>query len=157
MPSNHDIARDYKDLYRKTRVIGPEINKDMRDGLKAAGKIGARTAKLMIQSWPATGGMPSRAGGRKHRGLRTKIASQITVSVGARNVVIRQGTRGLTGRNSRDLPRDIDHGGWFHPVYGHGEVFQKGFPYFKAPIHAVQPLMEAEVSKVLDKIRRHLT
>jgi hypothetical protein len=156
MPA-HVNARDYKDLYRKTRVIGPEINRDMRDSLKEAGKIGARAAKLMIQSWPATGGMPSRAGGRKHRGLRAKLASQITVSVNSRNVVIRQGTLGLTGRNSRDLPRGIDHGGWFHPVYGHGEVFQEGFPYFKGPIHAVQPLMEAEVSKVLNKIRHHLT
>ncbi len=176
-------VREFKELARKARTAGPEIDKDMREGLKAAGKIGARTAKLMIHSWPVSGGISSRAGGRAHRGLRATLASQITVSVSSRNVTIRQGTRGLRGQNARDLPRDIDRGGWYHPVYGHlvhqsireraaharrrqsllaaiprnGKVFQTGFPYFKAPIHAVQPEMEAEVSKVLDKLKHHLT
>ena len=183
MPHEIDV-RDYKILYRKTKLAGPEIRKDMRARLKVAGRIGAVTARAKIREWPVQGGISAKAGGRAHRGLRARLASQITVSVGSRDVTIRQGRRGLTGNSAADLPRDIDRGGWYHPVYGHlihqslrerakvkalnkvgvrdlpvrqGKVLQTGWSYFKKPIAAKRPEMVAEVSKVLDDIGKLLT
>jgi hypothetical protein len=80
------------------------------------------------------------------------------VSASGKNVVIRQGARGLTGNSAADLPRDIDRGFWKHPVYGHRpDVTQYGFPYFKKEINSKRPEMVDEVSKVLDTIARLLT
>lgn len=183
MPQTVDV-RDFTALYRRTRLAGPQISKDLRKRLRVAGRIGADAAKLKIREWPVSGGISAKAGGRANRGLRARLASNIGVSVGARNVVIRQGARGLRGNSAADLPRDIDRGGWYHPVYGHllhqtvrerakvaglnragvrslpvrqGKVFQTGFPYFKKEISSKRPEMVAEVSKVLDGIERLLT
>ena len=157
MPQTVD-ARDYKELYRKTRVAPAEIRKDMRARLRTAGRIGAAAAKVKIREWPVQGGISAKAGGRLNRGLRARLASQISVSAGASNVTIRQGARGLRGNSAADLPRDIDRGAWKHPVYGHGPpVVQTGFPYFKREIASKRPEMVAEVSKVLDEVSRLLT
>jgi hypothetical protein len=183
MPQHVDV-RDYKELYRKTKVAPAAIRKDVRARLRTCGRIGANTAKVHIRAWPVQGGISAKAGGRMHRGLRARLASQISVSVGGSNVTIRQGRRGLTGNSAADLTRDIDRGGWYHPVYGHlihqsvsaraavrvknkigirslpvrqGKVFQEGWPYFKQPINAKRPEMIAEMSKTLDEIERLLT
>lgn len=156
MPATVDV-RDFKDLYRRTRELRPELNRELKKRLRGAGKIGADAARMKIRAWPVAGGISSKAGGRLHRGLRARLSSQIRVSAGGKNVVIRQGRRGLTGENAADLPRDIDHGGWYHPVYGHGKVFQTGWPYFKKTISSKYPEMVDEVAKVLDDIARRLT
>jgi hypothetical protein len=177
-------VRDYKELSRKAREAGPEIRREMMKRLRVAGKIGADAARLKIRAWPVSGGISHKAGGRAHRGLRSTLAARISVSASGRNVVIRQGAGGITGQNSQDLPRDIDRGGWYHPVYGRGpasylraarptrgkrtipanlrataqgRVFQTGWPYFKSTIAAKRPEMLAEVSKVLDDITDRLT
>ena len=186
MPAVVDV-QDYKELFRKTRRISPEINKDLRKRVRVAGRIGSDAAKAKIREWPVHGGISAKAGGRLHRGLRATLASRIRVVANGKTVVIRQGSGGITGQNAKDLPRDIDRGGWYHPVYGrrligvtsvkpaawrrtrasagtmdrrasaHGMVFQLGFAYFKKPIAAKQPEMVDEVSKVLDTIAQLLT
>src|SRR2546422_3352294 len=119
----------------------PKIRRAFRKRLRDAGSIGARAAKAKIREWPATGGRYSVAGHGRHfrarpAGLRSTLAANITVTAGRSNVAIRQRSRGLSGHNARDLPRDIDRGGWWHPVYGHHatKVFQTGWPYFKDEI-----------------------
>lgn len=157
MPTHVDV-RAYKELYRKTKLAGPEITKDMRSRLRVAGRIGSDAAKLKIRTWPVAGGISAKAGDRVHRGLRARLASNIRVSAGSSNVIIRQGSRGITGSSGSDLPRDIDRGFWRHPVYGHKpDVTQTGIRYFKQEINSKRPEMVAEVSKVLDGIERLLT
>ena len=151
-------VHEYRELYRKSRLAGPEIAKDMRKRLRTCGKIGADASKRKIVQWPTHGGISAKAGGRVHRGLRATLASQIRVSASGRDVTIRQGRRGLSGNSAADLPRDIDRGFWRHPVYGRKpDVGQYGFPYFKKEINSKRPEMVEEASKVLDTIAGLLT
>lgn len=185
MPTVVDV-RDFRELSRKARLAGPEIRRELGKRLRVAGKIGADAARLKIRAWPVAGGISSKAGGVAHRGLRATLASRIRVSATGRNVVIRQGAGGLTGQNAADLPRDIDRGGWYHPVFGRspragryvkaarpghgkrtiagdlrataqGRVFQEGWPYFKKEIASRRPQMVDEVSKVLGDIAKRIT
>jgi len=155
-------VHEYRELYRKSRAAGPEIAKDMRKRLRTCGKIGADASKRKIVQWPVHGDISAKVIRRNrrivHRGLRATIASQIRVSASGNNVLIRQGRRGLTGNSAADLPRDIDRGGWKHPVYGHKpEVFQSGFPYFKKEISSKYPEMADEMEKILDTMQRLLS
>ena len=155
-------VRDYRELYRKTKLVEPAIRKDLRKRLRNCGKIGADAAKRKVVQWPVHGGISAKTIRRNrrivHRGLRATLAAQIRVTAGSRDVTIVQGRRGLTGNSSADLPRDIDRGGWRHPVYGHKpDVFQYGFPYFKKEIASKRPEMVDEASKVLDAITDVLT
>lgn len=155
-------VRDYRELYRKTRLVEPEIRKDLRKRLRTCGKIGGDAARRKIMEWPVHGGISGKVIRRNrrivHRPLRATLASQIRVSATGDDVLIRQGRKGLTGNSAADLPRNIDRGGWKHPVYGHRpEVFQTGFPYFKKEIESKRPEMVDEASKVLDTIARLLT
>lgn len=157
-------ARDYERLYRQTRNFSPEIRRAFRKRLRDAAQIGARAAKVKVRAMPTGGGgryTATGAGkhvrGKKHRGLRSTLATGISVKVTGNSVRIEQSARGLSGRNADDLPRDIDRGGWQHPVYGHPpKVFQKGFPYFQSTMREKRPEMEREVNKVLDDIQAKL-
>jgi hypothetical protein len=185
MPTIVDV-RDYKELFRKTREVDRDLNRELKKRLRVAGKIGAVAARTKIREWPVQGGISAKAGGRAHRGLRATIAANIRVSATGKTVQIRSGAQGITGKSSRDVPRDIDRGGWYHPVYGrrllstaprpksfqrnranastldrrassHGTVFQTGFPYFKTAIEGKRDEMTVEVAKVLDDVARRLT
>lgn len=112
-------VRDYRELYRKTRTVDRDISRELSKRLRKAGKIGADASRAKIREWPAAGGISAKAGGRAHRGLRATISANIRVSAGRRNVLIRSGAQGITGKSAADVPRDIDRGGWYHPVFGH--------------------------------------
>jgi len=153
-----DVA-DYIQLYRATRGMRPEIRRDFRKRLRRAAKFGADAARVKIRTMPATAkytatGAGRHARGKKVVGLRSTLALDIKVSVTAREIAVKQFSAGLRGRNARDLPRDIDKGGWKHPVYGRKpDVFQRGYPYFDSTMREKRPEMEREVRKVLDDIR----
>ena len=156
-----DVA-DYERLYRSTRNMHPEIRKAFRKRLRRAAKIGADAARIKIRTMPATAKYSAAGAGRHYRksragvgvGLRSTLALNIKVTVSAREVAVRQFTAGLRGKNARDLPKDIDRGGWKHPVYGHEpKVFQKGFGYFDSTMREKRPEMEREVQQVLDDIK----
>lgn len=167
MPSviRHVDASDYRDLYRRTRNLRPEIRREFRRRLRVAANIGRDAARTKVRAMPATHKYTAAGAGRHYRrsragvgvGLRSTLALNIRTDVSARDVAVRQYTRGLRGRSSRDLPRDIDRGGWLHPVFGHHpDVFQKGWPYFMSTMREKRPEMEREVRKVLDHIRVQL-
>jgi hypothetical protein len=156
-----DVA-DYVQLTRATRGMRPEIRRAFRKRLRKAAKIGADAARVKIRTMPATAKYTATGAGRHYRksragtgvGLRSTLALDIKVSVTAREVAVKQFTAGLRGRNSRDLPKDIDRGGWKHPTYGHKPVvFQRGYPYFDSTMREKRPEMEHEVRKVLDDIK----
>ncbi len=156
-----DVA-DYERLYRSTRGMHPEIRSAFRKRLRKAAKIGADAAKIKIRTMPATAKYTATGAGRHYRkskpatgvGLRSTLALNIKVTVSAREVAVRQFTAGLRGHNARDLPKDIDRGGWKHPTYGHKPVvFQKGYPYFDSTMREKRPAMEREVQQVLDDIK----
>lgn len=153
-----DVA-DYKQLYRATRNFSPEIRRAFRKRLKDAAQIGARGAKLKVRAMPATRKYTATGAGRqrrggKSRGLRSTLAANIRVQVGAKDVAVRQFSTGISGRSARDLPRDIDRGDWLHPTFGHEpEVLQTGWPYFMSTMREKRPEMEREVRKVLDDIQ----
>lgn len=156
-----DVA-DYTRLYRATRGMRPEIRHSFRKRLKDAAQIGARGAKVKVRAMPATRKYTAAGAGRHYRrskpgtgvGLRSTLALNIRVNVGARDVAVRQFTAGLRGRNARGLPRGIDRGEWTHPVYGHKpEVTQRGWPYFQSTMREKRPEMEHEVRKVLDDVK----
>jgi hypothetical protein len=157
-----DVA-DYERLYRTTRGMHPEVRSAFRKRLRRAAKIGADAARIKIRTMPATGGKYTATGaGRHYRksragvgvGLRSTLALNIRVTVSAREVAVRQFTKGLRGQNARDLPKDIDRGGWKHPTYNHKPVvFQRGYPYFDSTMKEKRPEMEREVGQVLDDIK----
>lgn len=157
MPIEVDV-RDYRALWVKTKTAEPVIRKGFRRQLRKAAKIGQDAARAKILAWPATGGISAHAGGKLHRGLRATIAAGIGTSVTARDVRIRQAARGISGKSSADVPRDIDRGGWKHPTYGHRpHVFQRGTPYFKKEIESKRDEMLREVAGVLKDIGEHLS
>jgi hypothetical protein len=156
-----DVA-DYAQLYRATRGMHAEVRRDFRKRLRRAAKIGADAARVKIRTMPATKKYTATGSGRHYRksragvgvGLRSTLALDIKVTVSAREVAVRQFTAGLRGKNSRDLPKDVDRGGWKHPTYGHKPmVFQRGYPYFDSTMRQMRPAMEREVQKVLDDIK----
>jgi hypothetical protein len=152
-------AADYIQLYRATRGMKPEIRSAFRKRLRKAAKIGADAARVKIRTMPATAkytatGAGRHARGKKVVGLRSTLVLDIKVSVTAREIAVKQFSAGLRGRNARDLPRDIDKGGWRHPVYGRKpDVFQRGYPYFQSTMREKRPAMEREVQGVLDDIK----
>lgn len=163
MPTVVD-ASDYERLYRRTRGIKGEIRRDFRKHLREAAKIGQRAARERIREWPGGGGGYTHLGhgrhlrGLKSRGLRSTLAANIGVRVDRRGVRIVQTTRGLTGRNANRLPKDINKGGWKHPVYGHGSVFQRGLKgYFDKSIDDKREEMLQQAAKVLEDITERLT
>jgi hypothetical protein len=156
-----DVA-DYERLYRTTRGMHSEVRSAFRKRLRKAAKIGADAARIKIRTMPATRKYSAAGSARHYRksragtgvGLRSTLALNIRVSVGAREVAVRQFTKGLRGQNARDLPKDIDRGGWKHPTYGRPpKVFQKGYPYFDSTMREKRPEMEREVAQVLDDIK----
>lgn len=160
----HVDAREYERLFRATRTLDPVIKREMRKRLRDAARIGANEAKARVRAMQA----PSLThAGRAHhgtqhvrgraRGLRSVLAANIKVQVGARDVRIIQGTAGIGGQNARGLPRRLDAGAPFlHPVFGQGETAQLGYSYFKRPILGKKDDMLVEIKHVLDDISRHL-
>jgi hypothetical protein len=123
VPSLVDVE-DYKRLMRDTRTLPPAVRRDFKKRLKAAGEIGARAARAKILAMPAHTGQTGRhLRGTHPRGLRRTLAGNIRVSVTGNNVRIIQGSKGLTGRNAANLPKDIDKGDRFtHPVFETGRL-----------------------------------
>jgi hypothetical protein len=156
-----DVA-DYTQLYRATRNMKPEIRSAFRKRLRKAANIGRDAAKVKIRAMPATRKYTATGAGRHYRksragvgvGLRSTLAINIRTSVTAREIAVHQYTAGLRGHNARDLPKDIDRGGWKHPVFGRPpKVFQRGYPYFMVTMKEKRPEMEREVQQVLDDIK----
>jgi hypothetical protein len=158
----HVDVDDYRDLYRRTRHLRPEVRREFRRRLREAAKIGQRAARTKIRAMPATHRYTSKGAGRHftrtkpRAGLRSTLARNIQVQVGPRDVAILQFSEGLYGRNARDLPKAIDRGGyglageWLHPTYGHEpDVLQHSWPYFASSMRQTRPQMEREVAKVL--------
>jgi len=155
-------VEDYKRLYRRTRDMEPKIRRDLRKHLREAGNIGRDAARRKIREWSGGGGAGkySAAGHGRHTrrgrsvGLRSTVAINIRVTVGPSDVTIRQFTVGLTGNSTKDLPYDIDCGGWYHPTFWHRpKVFQQGIHYYDDEIESKRPEMEREVAKVLAEIQ----
>lgn len=168
--ARHVDTADYQRLIAASRTVDPVIRREFKKHLKDAGKIGADAAKVKILAMPSTG-VISRAGqargqqhhstrnirGRSH-GLRRVLAAGIKVQVGSKDVKVVQSTVGISGRNARGVARHLDAGvRWQHPYFGHGEVWQRGYSYFKKEIDGKKEEMLREVGQVLDAMQRHLS
>lgn len=80
--------------------------------------------------------------GAGHTGLRRRVARGVSIQakLTGRAAGVRIVTR-MDRPNERGLPRGLDSmswrqfgGGWFHPVFGHGWTFQKGYSWFILPL-----------------------
>lgn len=173
--ARHVDTADYQRLVAASRSVDPVIRKAFKKHLKDAGGIGAQAAKAKVLAMPTYGltaqrtwvagrgwiPAPTHHGrrnvrGRSH-GLRRVLASGVKVQVGGKDVKIVQSTIGIAGRNARGVPRHLDAGvRWKHPFFGHGEVWQRGYSYFKEEIADKKEEMLREVGQVLDALQRHL-
>lgn len=94
--------------------------------------------------------LPAR--GKKHTGLRARVAAGVRVQPG------RQGVRivATAPLGERGLPRGLDNGprGWRHPVYGNRDVWvqQRGGSWFREPIAEEHDSVERRLTDVLEQM-----
>ena len=145
-------ARDLRKVMKMAKDFSPELGRQLRKQLRAAGQIGANVSKEAILAMPSKG--------EDEHALRQKIARAIKVSVvtsGSANAAdIRisvQRTAELNQAGLGGIAKAINKGRWRHPVYAKRDsaryknpklwVNQSGPEFFDHRIEEVQPAMEA--------------
>lgn len=105
---------------------------------------------------------PQNAG---HTGLRRRIARGVRLQAkltGGNAAGVRI-TTSMANRSEVGLPRGMDSmswrmlgGGWFHPVFGRGREFQKGYSWFVEPLSNKRDDMRRALADELDEAARYV-
>jgi hypothetical protein len=126
---------DFKRLFQKSSQVPAQLRTNLRRDIRNVAKTVAQSSKDTVMQAPLRQSSHSRS-----TGLRSKIASGITVSILTGNtkigVTINSSGKALDGA-ARSLVRAYDKaGGWRHPVFGDTAVYvtQFGRPYFYSVI-----------------------
>lgn len=140
-------SAEFERLARRLREAGA---KDLQDELqgaleKGANKI-AEAQKKTVKSLPTHG--------RRHTGLRTRIAAEVRTQV---QTSAYGGVRIVVGKTSDlgNLPVYLNTGSWRHPVFGNREkwVTQKVIPgWFYLPAHEHSAWVREELEKAMEKV-----
>lgn len=130
-------------LREADRSLPGELRRAMRDAARPA----AEDAKRRVKSLPVHG--------RKHTGLRRRVAAGVAIQAGAgRGLGVRIVT-GMKDPQERKLPLYLDDPrGWRHPVFGnrHEWVHQDtGGSWFRATIAEHRPQMTRDLQQVLEE------
>ncbi|MCX4912805.1 hypothetical protein [Streptomyces sp. NBC_00687] len=138
------------DEWRRVAVALREVDSSfpgkLRRDLREAAKPAAEDAKRNVLALPVHG--------RKHSGLRGRVARGVTIQAGiARGLGVRIVT-GMRDPQEKALPGYLDDKrGWRHPVFGnrHEWVHQStGGSWFRETIVDHRPQIERDVRQVLD-------
>lgn len=96
------------------------------------------------------------AHGKKHTGLRDRLASGVRVQPSGRSVRI----VATAEPGEQALPRGMDNGprGWRHPVYGNRNVWvqQRGGSWFREPIAEEGDTVERQLTDVLEEMAQNI-
>lgn len=142
------VGPEWDSVTAQLRETDPEMPGKMRDALqKVSGPIvnDARRAALAL---------PAR--GRKHTGLRGRVAAGVEahaqVSTGAAVRI----TTSMADPQEAELPRGLDNGlrGWRHPVFGNANnwVNQRGGSWFRSTIAGDGDQVERALTGVLEQM-----
>lgn len=162
-------ASDLRKVGKIARAFGPELTRQLKRNLRAAGVIGAAAAKESILAMPTKNPVDSgRHTVADERGsgsftLRELIAQAVTVNVSTTrlpDVRIRvRRTPALQQIGAGGLAKAINTGQWKHPVFGDREVWvqQTGFEFFDKKIEEHREEMTALVAAALDEAAKVAT
>lgn len=142
---------EFDRLARRLREAGErDLQRELQQALeKGANKI-AEAQKRTVKSLPTHG--------RKHTGLRARVAKEVRVQV---QTSAYGGVRIVEGKTSAlgNLPAHMNAGSWRHPVFGNREIWRTqkiapGWFYFPAHEHSewVRIELEKAMKSVADKI-----
>ncbi|AZM51760.1 hypothetical protein DMA15_03510 [Streptomyces sp. WAC 01529] len=142
---NVHLGEEWRRTALALRHVDRELPGQLRKAMRDAAKPAAEDAKRRVKSLPVHG--------RKHSGLRRRVASGVTIQAGAgRGLGVRIVTN-MRDPQERNLPRYLDDPrGWRHPVFGnrHEWVQQHtGGSWFRATIAEHRPEMVRELEHVL--------
>lgn len=138
------------DEWRRVSLALREVDHDLpsrlRKAMRDAAKPAAEDAKRRVRSIPVHG--------RKHSGLRSRVARGVAVQAGAgRGLGVRIVT-GMRNPQERMLPLYLDDPrGWRHPVFGNRDEWvtqHTGGSWFRAAIAEHRPEMARELTRVLE-------
>lgn len=139
------------DEWRRVGIALREVDKSLPDKLRKAmrdaAKPAAEDAKRRVRALPVHG--------RKHTGLRAKVARGVDIQAGVgRGLGVRIVT-GMANPQERKLPLYLDdQRGWRHPVFGNRHIWVKqttGGSWFRSTIAEHRPQMEHDLAKVLEE------
>lgn len=133
------MANDVETFVRRFGKVPKELKRELRPGLRAAGKVVADDAKARA-SWS------------------TKIPRAIKVSVTFAGS--RQGVSVIVNKNKAPSGRPFEHGGrdgtFRHPVFGNREVWvsQKARPFLAPALQAKGDEAAKQIEQVVDRVTR---
>ncbi|WP_406527386.1 hypothetical protein [Streptomyces sp. I8-5] len=129
------------------READPAMPGNLRDALrKAADPIAEDTRRAALA-------LPAR--GRKHSGLRGRVAAGVRVQPSTAQDIGIRFTTSMADPQEAELPRGLDNGirGWRHPVFGNSDnwVHQRGGSWFRSTIADDRAQVQDALSGVLDE------
>ncbi len=129
------------------RDVDRNLPEEVRKALRDAARPAAEDAKRRVRAIPVHG--------RKHSGLRSRVARGVQVQAGvSRGLGVRIVT-GMAKPSERKLPLYLDDPrGWRHPVFGNRHVWvhqATGGSWFRATIAEHRPQIEHDVRQVLEE------
>jgi hypothetical protein len=132
-----DVA-EFRMAYLELKFAGEGLDKDMREGVKAAGQ-GAVDAVRREAAWSS----------------RIPAATRLKISFGARSAGVTVVTDARRAPEARPLNHGEKPGTFRHPVYGHRDrwVAQPARPFFQAAGEA--PEISEQIRAVLDHVAFH--
>ncbi|MEU6674757.1 hypothetical protein [Streptomyces sp. NPDC046925] len=143
---NVRLGDEWKRVSLALREVDRDLPDKLRKAMREAARPAAEDAKRRVKSLPVHG--------RKHTGLRRRVASGVAIQAGAgRGLGVRIVT-GMRDPQEASLPRYLDDPrGWRHPVFGQRDVWvtqHTGGSWFRATIAEHRPQMAHELERVLE-------
>lgn len=143
---NVRIGDEWRRVSLALREIDRSLPGRLRQAMRDTAKPAAEDARRRVRALPVHG--------RKHTGLRAKVARGVAVQAGAsRGLGVRIVT-GMTDPRERKLPLYLDDPrGWRHPVFGNRHMWvhqSTGGSWFRATIAEHRPQMERDLTQVLE-------
>lgn len=135
---------EFGNVVKALDLVDHDMPGKFREELRAAADPLAQKARNAVLALPTYG--------RKHTGLRARVAAGVSVATGGPSLVRIETS--MPEPDEAMLPRGLDNGpkGWRHPVYGNRNVWvqQRGYSWFRSTIADGQPELEKDLQGVLD-------
>lgn len=140
---------EFRAVGNALRDIDRTMPTQFRRAIRNRSKVYVAEVKGIVRHLPVTGA--------KHTGLRRRVARGVGLraQLTGQNAGIRIVTK-MENPKEAALPRGLDSmswramgGGWFHPVFGHGRTFQKGYSWFVDPLSHKRDDMRRTLSQEL--------